>query len=425
MSQQTQTTLDYRSSLLEKPVGQTIAGLSPAAWVRIGILVLLLAALFWPNLRRLWLKTNLISGESNWQHATFVPLVGLYYLYLNRQALLKAKVEPLLWGRFLRPGRLLVGAGLIAIGGGMYGMVGGNEYIQTLGAGLAFFGLLVVALDWGLAIVVYGLLTYAYGIWPGQNDFIKDFGMVIVIFGVTLVLCGWEVMKIAWFPIAFLVCAIPWPGLVYSWVAIPLQKLAAVAAVVVLKATNVDAVQNGTTIRIFKTGLLVRELNVAEACAGLKALMTFIFLGGAVGFLSQRPLWEKLLISVSAVPIAIFCNMMRVAGQGLLDHYVSTEVSEGFAHQFVGLVMLIPAFFMLHLVGWVLDNMFVEEIDRKKLAATTARDGVNPTRSGEGKKGVESTELAEATRRLMAAASIRSRRPDDQTRPSSRSLEGS
>jgi exosortase len=107
----------------------------------------------------------------------------------------------------------------------------------------------------------------------------------------------------------------------------------------------------------------LRTLQVAEACAGLRSLMTFISVGAAVAFLSNRPLWQKIIITLSAIPIAIFCNVMRVTGQGLLDHYWSHEVSEGFAHQFVGLVMLVPAFFLILLVGWLLDQLFVEEVD--------------------------------------------------------------
>jgi hypothetical protein len=52
-------------------------GLSGLAWERLGLVSLLLIALFWPNLRRLWLKTNPITGEPNWQHSFFVPLIGL------------------------------------------------------------------------------------------------------------------------------------------------------------------------------------------------------------------------------------------------------------------------------------------------------------------------------------------------------------
>jgi exosortase/archaeosortase family protein len=85
----------------------------------------------------------------------------------------------------------------------------------------------------------------------------------------------------------------------------------------------------------------------------------------AVAFLSARPLWQKFIILLSAIPIAISCNVMRVAGQGLLDHYVSQQLSESFAHEFVGLIMLVPAFLLILSVGWVLDQMFVEEAERR------------------------------------------------------------
>ncbi|HGJ67239.1 TPA: hypothetical protein ENS27_17905, partial [bacterium] len=80
-------------------------------------------------------------------------------------------------------------------------------------------------------------------------------------------------------------------------------------------------------------------------------------------FLSNRPLWQKLVITLSAVPIAIFCNVLRVSGQGLLDRYVSQELSQDFAHQFVGLVMLIPAFFLVMGVAWVLDQLFIDDTE--------------------------------------------------------------
>ena len=223
-------------------------------------------------------------------------------------------------------------------------------------------GLLVLALDWGIGTLAGGLLLMGYGIWPGQNDYLKDLGMILSLFGIVLTMTGWGIMRIAWFPIVYLVCAIPWPGLVYTKIAIPLQYLAAKVAVIVLNIAQVDAVVEGTRIVIEKSGGVTRVLNVAEACAGMRSLMTFITLAAAMAFLSlSRPMWQKLVLIASAVPIAIFCNVMRVSGQGLLDVYVTEQASEGFAHQFAGMVMLIPAIFLLLLVGWILDQVFITE----------------------------------------------------------------
>jgi exosortase len=296
--------------------------LSATAWFQIVTVAVLMCALFRFNLARLWGKTNPFNGQdSNWQHSIFVPLIGLYYLYIHRDELLKARVR-MAWA--------------------------------------------------ALPIMLLGILVFLYGIYPGQNDYIKDFGMVVTVFGTVAFLAGWEVMKIAWFPIAFLVVALPWPELVYSQFAWPLQKLAASAAVGTLRVLGVEAQNFGTKIAIFspKPGQPPRVLNVAEACAGLRSLMTFVMVAGTVAFLSSRPLWERLVITMSAIPIAIFCNVVRVSGQGVLDHYWSQEVSQGFAHQFVGLIMLIPGFFLILLVGWVLDKMFIEEVDRGQLKMT-------------------------------------------------------
>src|ERR1700678_1031031 len=77
-------------------------GLKRSAWIQIGIITVLFCGLFWPNLRRLWDKTNPFYGEANWGHAICIPFIGLYYLYVNREKLLHN--EPL-----GKPGRLVLG----------------------------------------------------------------------------------------------------------------------------------------------------------------------------------------------------------------------------------------------------------------------------------------------------------------------------
>ncbi len=301
-------------------------GLAAYSWLKIGLLTLFTCLLFRNNLWRLWDKTNPIYGEANWQHAICVPLVGLFYLYIHRDELLRAKIKP--------------------------------------------------ALE-GLPLLIAGPLILLYGIYPGQNDYIKDLAIPVTLSGLVLFTCGWRVMKYAWFPILFLICAFPWPGLVYSRIASPLQELAATVAVEVMKLTGVTAAQSGTKI-IIGDGATVRILNVAEACAGMRSLMTFITVGASMAFLSARPLWQKLIITASAVPIAIACNVMRVSGQGLLDKYASHEWSEGFAHQFAGMVMLVPAFFLLLLVGKILDMAVIEVADPVSRKKTVVATGQSP-----------------------------------------------
>lgn len=354
---------------------ERVYGLTRATWVKIGVITALMALVFWPNLRRLWLKTNPISGDPNWGHSVIVPIVGLYYLYVNREELLRAPVMPLaVTASFAK--RWIPSAVTLATGLLIYFVAGAVPslnplgVVQALGMGVTVLGILTLLLNWGLGTLLCGILIAGYGIYPGRNDFVWDFGMVVTLFGVVLYMTGWRVMRVAWFPIAFLVCALPWPGLVYSKVALPLQNLAAYVAVHVLNLTGVMSSQGGTKIFIGNPDNgPVRALNVAEACAGMRSLMTFISVGAAVSFLSNRPLWQKLIITASAVPIAIFCNVMRVSGQGILDTYVSQKLSEGFAHAFAGMVMLVPGFFLILVVGWLLDKIFIEEADEESVNA--------------------------------------------------------
>ncbi|HEX4053348.1 MAG TPA: exosortase/archaeosortase family protein [Tepidisphaeraceae bacterium] len=361
-------------------------GLKRSTWIQIGVITALFAALFWPNLRRLWDKTNPFYGEANWGHAICIPFIGLYYLYVNREKLLgktwslpatrrqiSTRVMALLTIALLLPlvlvreeaGRQLIPvaavvAVLLGTAMALSSWRGAEPYIQQADHHSAGW--------FGGFVMVFGIAVFQYAIFPGQNDFLKDFGMVITLFGVVLALAGWSAMKIAWFPIAFLICGLPWPGLVYSKVAGPLQQLAANVAVYTLQITGVEASVGGTKISMIGGDGNWRTLNVAEACAGMRSLMTFISVAAAVAFLSSRPLWQKIIVVLFAIPIAIFCNVMRVSGQGLLDRYVSHSLSENFAHQFVGLIMLIPAFLLILLVGWVLDQIFVEQIDRRVVA---------------------------------------------------------
>src|SRR4029079_9005473 len=107
-------------------------------------------------------------------------------------------------------------------------------------------------------------------------------------------------------PCSSRVCRLPWPGLVYSWIAGPLQTLAARAAVATLRFTGVDIVRSGTKMLMMvpnrATGQEeMRILNVAEACAGLRSLMTFVTVAAAVAFVlgTVGPLGQKLVIGVS------------------------------------------------------------------------------------------------------------------------------
>src|SRR5688500_14925878 len=196
--------------MIVRPALNQPLGLSLEAWVKIAILTPLFVAVYWLVLRWLWDKTNPINGEPNWGHAVCIPIVGIYYLYINREELLKQPVQPLLLGRLLDPVRLIPAVFMLLIGGCIWPLTRTTnafefekQTISLAGMMLALYGLLILLLNWGIGSLLFGLAAFAYGIWPGQNQFMQGCAMILTLFGVVLMLTGWKVMKFAWFPIFY------------------------------------------------------------------------------------------------------------------------------------------------------------------------------------------------------------------------------
>jgi exosortase len=218
----------------------------------------------------------------------------------------------------------------------------------------------------GLPIIIAGLVIELAAYWIFKNDLLKDCAMIMVLFGIVLYMAGWRVMRIVWLPILFLGFAVKIPYIVYDRIALPLQKLAAVGGVLVLRVAGVHAQQLGTTINIYAADNLldpIKQLNVEEACSGMRLLMAFLALGVAMAYLSDRPVWQRIILVLLAVPIAVFCNVVRVSGTGLLYYMWTDDAARGFFHQFSGLVML-PVAFVIYLgAGWVLSQLLIDDVE--------------------------------------------------------------
>jgi len=183
---------------------------------------------------------------------------------------------------------------------------------------------------WGLPIILAGCLirvwseTLQFG-YPGQVTFL------VVTAGVILFLLGWPMFKALWVPVLFLGLMIPWNFKYYEGVALPLQNLGAAAAGKILELIGYQRLPDALPLMnpaqayaylttygkgLFLKGnaiyLLSGPLTVAEACSGLHLLFAFVALGVMTAFLYRRAAWERVLIMASSVPIAVFCNVIRV-----------------------------------------------------------------------------------------------------------------
>ena len=172
---------------------------------------------------------------------------------------------------------------------------------------------------WGLVPILAGFVfriwsrVMKYG-YPGEATFL------LVVGGVVLLLLGWEMLKALWVPVLYLGLMIPWNTKYYEGVALPLQKLAATAAERFLHLVGMSVARRGNVLEL-PSG----EISVAEACSGLHLLFAFVALGVMMAYIYRRPLWERAVIMASSVPIAVFCNMVRVTLMAIASDHLFFE----------------------------------------------------------------------------------------------------
>jgi exosortase len=211
----------------------------------------------------------------------------------------------------------------------------------------------------GLGVLIFGvvgqMLFRATGTLP-----MSHLSIVVVLFGAVLFLFGWEFLKILWLPVAFILFALPPPAALYSAMTAPMQLLAAQLGVALLPLFGASGFREGVVINVQSGGKMV-PLNVEEACSGMRMLVAFFALAVALAYSTNRPMWQKVFLAACALPIAILCNGLRVTLTGVLAGSWGEEWARGSTHQTVGLFMLIPAMGMQLGIGWILDQIFIED----------------------------------------------------------------
>jgi exosortase len=233
------------------------------------------------------------------------------------------------------------------------------ETLRTIAPQRAWMGLVVLLLG-----VVGQLLFRATG-----NVHMSSISILVVLFGAVLFVLGWNFLKVLWLPIGYLIFAIPPPPALYGKLTAPMQLIAAELGVWMLPLTGNEAERSGTIINVLKGGEVIR-LNVEEACSGMRMLVAFFALAVALAYSTPRPMWQKLFLAACALPIAIFCNALRVTFTGVLVARLGKEWGEGNAHAYFGLLMLIPAMFMQLGLAWLLDKIFIDaDVEPKTVAA--------------------------------------------------------
>ena len=193
-------------------------------------------------------------------------------------------------------------------------------------------GLVVVA--GSIAVLLAGVL--------GSELFLTRISILGTVAGSVLFLFGWRRMKVLAFPIAMLFLMIPLPAIIFNQIAFPLQLLASRVGEATLTAAEIPVLREGNVLVLANT-----TLEVAEACSGIRSLVSLLTLGIVFGYFTDNRLWMRVVIALSTVPIAIVTNGGRVAGTGIAAHRFGPQAAQGFLHEFSGWMVFVVAFLMM------------------------------------------------------------------------------
>lgn len=200
----------------------------------------------------------------------------------------------------------------------------------------------------GLIVIVSGILLLLIG-YMGTEYFTMRLSLIIILAGAILYFWGKEVFMILLLPGSYLVLMIPLPEIIYNAVAFPLKLFVAKYSVLFLQAIHITVYREGNIIMFPNV-----VLEVADACSGIRSLMSLIALSVAISFFVKTSNLKKALIVISAVPIAVLTNALRVIATGILAKHWGAAAAEGFFHEFAGMLVFGLAMLLLFIVGIML-----------------------------------------------------------------------
>jgi exosortase len=281
--------------------------LGGAVWVRASILGLLLLYIFGGPLRSVAARW---SADADWSHGWLVPWFSLYFLYTRREQIAQTPTA--------------------------------TSYP-------------------GLALLLLSLAGYFVFLAVKPFGYLQLLALVGAILGLTLFLTGWAMLRITWLPILFLCFANPIPDQLHLQLTMPLRMLTTrLSAMLLSLIPGIELEVQGVTVDYYYRGT-PGNLNVEEACAGMRLMMAFVTLGVAMAYIGDRPTWQRLGMVLTCVPIAVLCNIIRVTVTGILTVGGHGDWAQGVAHQLLGLAMLPIALGLFTLTGYVLSHLVIEE----------------------------------------------------------------
>lgn len=196
----------------------------------------------------------------------------------------------------------------------------------------------------GIAVVALGLAVLLLGVY-GAELFLSRISFVILLAGLVLGFGGPQLLKELRFVLLVLLLAIPIPSIIFNEITLPLQTLASKLASGLLPLFGVPVLREGNIIE-----LPSMKLEVAEACSGIRSLMSLFTLAIFYGYFLEKTFLRRALLALASIPIAIAANAVRIVGTGLCVQYWDPDKALGFFHEFSGWVMFLVSLCCLFIV---------------------------------------------------------------------------
>lgn len=203
----------------------------------------------------------------------------------------------------------------------------------------------------GIAVIALGLIVLLLGIY-GSELFLSRVSLVILMAGLVLCFAGRQFLKELRFALLVLLLAIPLPSIIFNQITFPMQLMASKLASILLPVFGVPILREGNVIE-----LPMMKLEVAEACSGIRSLMSLFTLAIFYGYFLEKSKWRRVALALASVPIAIAANAVRILGTGLCVQYWDPDKALGFFHEFSGWVIFLVSLTCLYLVHLTM-NLF-------------------------------------------------------------------
>lgn len=246
--------------------------------------------------------------DPNFSHGFFVPLFSLFIVWKDRKRLAEIPLQPN-W------------VGIVVIGG-------------------------------ALLILIAGVL--------GAELFLSRSSLIFLSAGLIIYFAGWSYFRFLLFPWAVLFLMIPIPVIIYNQIVFPLQLLASRLATSLLSLVGVPVLREGNVLN-----LPSMALEVAEACSGIRSLISLVTLAIIYGYFMETRNLRRVILVAAAFPIAVAANGLRIMGTGLLGEYWSPDKAEGFFHSFSGWIIFMLSLAMLYILHGSLNMLWRWPVNRR------------------------------------------------------------